>query len=111
MEQVQQTPQKLRTADVFGLLNLLATCHATMITPVIRRGFGTEAFNPFGLIALVALLMLTEGRWTSAVGVYTAVWFVSLIVCRIESLRLRSRGIVAHSQYMGYPWLVMKIRP
>lgn len=110
MPQQQNNSTKLTTGDSLGLIYLAANSHATAITPLIRSDFGMEAFHPYGLVALLLMLALTGGRWASGMGVYLAVWFIALIIRRIESFRLRLKGIVTHSRYRGYPWLAMKFR-
>lgn len=110
MAQEQNNSTKLTTGDSLGLIYLFANSHATAITPLIRNNFGTEAFHPYGLVALLLMLALTGGRWASGMGIYLGVWFIALVVRRIESLRLRMKGFIAHSRYRGYPWLAMKFR-
>lgn len=108
MQQDQNNQQKLTTSDAFGLLYVVAGSHAAAITPFIRRGFGAEAFFPFGLVAFVAMLCLTGDRWGSPMGIYAITWLVTLLYRRFETFRLRRKGIVTHTRYAGYPWLAMK---
>src|SRR4051812_9834982 len=108
MQQEQNSPQKLSSGDAFGLLYLVAMSHATCVTPFIRRGFGAEAFRPYGPIAFVVILMLAGARWVSPMGIYLGAWFVALVYRRVETFRLRQKGVVTHSRYIGDPWLAMK---
>lgn len=110
MSQEQNGNQKMTNADAFGILYLIAGSHAVAITPFIRRDFGAEAFNPYGLFAFIGLLALTEGRWATPMGIYFTLWFFTLLYRRFESFRLRQKGLVTHSRYIGYPWLAMRFK-
>lgn len=110
MQREEQTSDKVTSADALGLVYLIAHSHAAALTPFLRRGFGTEAFHPGGLFAFVAMVLLTQGSWRNGMGVYLAAWVVALIYRRIETFRLRARGVVVHSRFAGVPWLAAKFR-
>src|SRR3954454_17204740 len=108
MPQEQNNNTKLTQGDAFGLIYLVAKTHATGITPLIRSHHGCEAFNPYAFFALIMMALLSANRWGSAMGVYLIVWFFAIVYRRIETLRLRLKGVVLHSRQVGYPWLAMR---
>ena len=110
MPQEQNNSTKISSGTALGLIYLFANSHATAITPIIRNSFGAEAFHPYGLVALLLMLALTDGRWASGMGIYLLLWFIALIIRRIQTFHLRQKGIITHSRYRGYPWLAMKFR-
>lgn len=110
MPQQQEQSTKVSSGDALGIIYNLATCHAVALTPIIRSRHGSEAFGIRAVVALVIMALFTEGRWTSPMGVYLAIWLIFLVYRRIETLNNWRKGNRIHSRYIGDPWLAMRFR-
>lgn len=100
----EQDNWQVTTGESIGLLYLAVSIHAAAITPLMRHTFGSRAFDPQVIFALIALLSLAGSY--PAFQPYLLAWFVAVVIHRIQSL---TRKLRVHTRYPGYPWLAMRL--
>lgn len=93
--------------EAFDVIMWVLSALSATITPLTRHSFGQDHPGIFGLAALLGMLCYAESTRSGVMLVYVAVWLVALIANRIRTFWLVRKGMADHSQYNGYPWLVM----
>lgn len=99
----QQRQPEYRSASVaqsFGALYNLSYALTLVVAPLIRRGFGSRAFDPHIVLTVAVLLVLS--CVDPVLTVYTGVWFLAVVYHRLKAL-----GLPGHSRYPGRSWVAM----
>ncbi len=100
----QHNPFDMRAA--VNLMYVVVSGHATCVTPFVRRNFGREALGRNGAMAFVILfLYMAAYPRHVALQQFTLWWFVMLVLQRLKTGYLVSRGRSPHSRYDGYPYV------
>ncbi|MDX1968577.1 MAG: hypothetical protein SFV23_15475 [Planctomycetaceae bacterium] len=109
--QMPQPGDRLTLASSFNGLNILANAHAVTLTPFFRTDFGSEGIGMPGVIGIFLIL-----GWGSAFNCYPMfiffiVWIAAVICQRVKTFINWRTGVISHSFYNGYPWLVRRFFP
>jgi hypothetical protein len=89
-----------------NLMYVLVSGHATCVTPFVRRNFGRDALGRNGVVALVILFCYMAAYPRHVVlQQFTMWWFVMLVLQRLKTMYLISRGRSPHSRFDGYPYV------
>lgn len=102
---------RLTMENSFNGLNFIVNAHASTLTPLARTDYPSEGIGPHGILG--AIMMLFWGSWFQcyAVWIYFLVWMGVLLCQRVKTYINWQRGVVVHSRYNGYPWIVRRFFP
>jgi hypothetical protein len=109
MNKSDTQPREPSFRTSFNLAYLLASSHATCLTPFLHFGFGSAAFGINFLGAIAIMMLYGSEAPCDAMADFMAVWFVAIVAQRICTACLLRRGWRLHSRYDGYPWLAMRL--
>ncbi|HEX4132934.1 MAG TPA: hypothetical protein VHZ24_23075 [Pirellulales bacterium] len=104
-----QSGGSLSLRDSFNLMYMLASAHATCLTPMMRHSFGVEALGWNGLGAFLVMgvaMMAAPGADMKSLFCW---WLMAFMLQRLRTMKLVRNGWVAHSRYDGYPWLALQL--
>jgi hypothetical protein len=104
-QQEKKMSLREQAASAVGLTYLACSTHKLAISVFIRNGFGVNALDPQGFFTFVVLLLLSTGY--GGFRLYFLCWLVVLVARRVETFRLRLKGVRYHSRYPGYPYAAM----
>lgn len=109
-----QRPQpgdRLTMESSFNGLNILVNAHASTLTPLSRTDFGSEGLGMPGFIGL--FLILGWGCYFNCypMFIYFLVWMGVLLCQRVKTFINWRRGVIVHTHYNGYPWIVRRFFP
>jgi hypothetical protein len=90
-------------SQTVNLVYLVATAHATCLTVFLRDSFGAEALGVPGIAAFLLLFVTVGATGSPDLLFFSLLWFIALIVQRLQTLRNGWCGIHQHSRYAGYP--------
>jgi hypothetical protein len=89
----------------FNIICWFCLIHQRALTLALRSRWGKDALGVPCALALVVMFFWATFTQDVVIWVWMAIWFVSLLVRRVESIRLTRRGERIHSQYDGWPGL------
>lgn len=101
----QPEPHQSKPQDVIDILFVVSYTLAGCITPILHAKPGTHAFMWAGPFAAVLMFFWAGVGELPELLLYLPVWFVFVVFRRITANRN------AHSRYMGYPWIVLRLLP
>jgi len=110
-QQRSQPGDMLTLAESFNGLNVVANAHACTVTPFFRTDVGSEGIGLHGLIG--AGMILGWGCYANCypMFIYFLVWMVAVAIQRVKTFLNWRRGVIVHTRYNGYPWLVRRFFP
>jgi hypothetical protein len=104
--QNNQKPKDFGFRDSAFFLTLLASTHAVCLTPLLRRGFGVEAFRPRAVLALVMMLLFAGAQNSGEMYCFLCLWLIAVLGRQAAARRAERRGDYVHSQYQGTSCMV-----
>lgn len=111
MPRQQEPGDHLTMANAYNGISLLAHSLSLTSTAFSRTDFGRERIGLFGLCSMVLMLFYATFAQCPAMLVYFGLWILAVICQRIKQYRNWRRGVILHSYYNGYPWLVKRVMP
>lgn len=106
--QMSQPGDRLTLASSFNGLNVMANAHAVTLTPLFRTDFGSEGIGMHGLIGVFMILAWGCVFNCFPMFIYFLVWIAAVICQRVKTFINWQRGVISHSHYNGYPFLVRR---
>jgi hypothetical protein len=106
MQKQQKAPGDMLTPEEsFNFLFVVAKCFATSLVVFTRHTFGKEALGINGLGAFILIpLYATFAKVPDMFG-FWGIWLCAVVVQRLRTLVVVSRGTVMHSRFGGYLWV------
>jgi hypothetical protein len=101
----QQDPQPYKHGDALAFAHRITDAFFACFQPFLRKRSGRESPGVAGVFAILILLVVGGFDQTRLTYLYMPVWFVAILVRRIETLRIRDSQL--HSHYGGYPFVAM----
>lgn len=111
MSRQQEPGDHLTMANAYNGISLLAHSLSLTCTVFLRTDFGREGIGVLGLCSIVLMLFYATFTQCPAMLVYFWLWILAVICQRIKQAMNRRRGVILHSYYNGYPWLVKRVMP
>jgi len=110
-QQRSQPGDMLTLGESFKSLNALAHAHACTVTPFLRTDFGSEGIGLHGLIG--GGMILGWGCYANCypMFIFFLIWIVALAIQRAKTFLNWRRGVIVHTRYNGYPWIVRRFFP
>jgi hypothetical protein len=102
-----QDSDKFKCRDGYNIFWVLASGHATCVTPFIRSGFGQEGLGYTALASLIVIILAMSATSDPAFIPYLWVWLAAVAFQRLRTGWLLRKGWKIHSRSAGWPWLAM----
>lgn len=109
--QRSQPGDRLTMEGGINATNVLVNAHASTVTPFFRTDFGSEGLGMPGLIGVFMILGWGCHFNCYPMFIYFVVWMGVLLCQRVKTFINWRRGMMIHSRYNGYPWIIRRCFP
>jgi hypothetical protein len=105
----EQKREELATKkDAFTALMMFLRAHQLALTLPFRKYYGAEALGFPGLWAFVLIVGWAAVSRDPLMWVWLAIWLVTLVVRRVETMKLVRQGKRLHTMHDGTPYSVLR---
>jgi len=108
-QQQREGLDNLSMKDSFNLFTVGMNGLGSCVVVFLRTGFGREYPGVAGLIGLIIMVFYAAFARVPEMFPYIGVWLFMVILQRLKTFQLASKGVVVHSRYWGYPKLALMV--